>query len=266
MHGKIGIIGGSGLDDPGLLKGARTISVKTPYGSPSSKLTVGSIDGAGVVILARHGKDHSIYPTGVNYRANIYALKKAGCTRILATTAVGSLRERIKPGHLVFVDQFIDNTKHRTLTFNDEKVIHTPMAEPFCADLRRTLVECARRLKLAHHAKGTVVTIEGPRFSTRAESHMFRAWGADVINMSTVPEVILAREAGICYQTIAMSTDYDCWKVGEEPVTWDMIVKIMNKNAENVKKLLLAAIGRIDCGGRGCACHGGTGGEETNAH
>jgi len=247
---KIGIIGGSGLDDPQLLKNKKEKKVKTPYGSPSSALTFGKIDGTDVVILARHGKKHSIYPTGVNFRANISALKKEGCTHILATTAVGSLREKIKPGDLVFVDQFIDFTKHRNLTFHDKKVVHTPMAEPFCADLRKLLVSSAKELKLRHHNAGTVITIEGPRFSTKAESHMFRMFGADVINMSTVPEVILAREAGICYQSIAMSTDYDCWKEGEEPVTWEMILKIMHQNSENVKKLLVRTISKIkstDC-------------------
>lgn len=242
---KVGIIGGSGMDDPGLMKDIKEKKVKTPYGSPSSALTTGKIGGMETVILARHGKDHSIYPTGVNFRANIHALKKEGCTHILATTAVGSLREKIRPGDLVFTDQFIDFTKHRPLTFHDEKVIHTPMSEPFCKYLRSLLVESAKELKLRHHKAGTVVTIEGPRFSTKAESHMFRMLGADVINMSTVPEVILAREIGICYQTIAMSTDYDCWKEGEEPVTWEMILSIMNKNAENVKKLLLKTISKI---------------------
>ncbi|MGC2061359.1 MAG: S-methyl-5'-thioadenosine phosphorylase [Thermodesulfovibrionales bacterium] len=242
---KIGIIGGSGLDDPQLLKSKKEKKVKTPYGSPSSELTVGKIDETDVVILARHGKKHSIYPTGVNFRANVSALKKEGCTHILATTAVGSLREKIKPGDLVFVDQFIDFTRHRNLTFHDKKVVHTPMAEPFCADLRKILVSSAKELKLRHHNGGTVITIEGPRFSTKAESHMFRMFGADVINMSTVPEVILAREAGICYQSIAMSTDYDCWKEGEESVTWEMILAIMNKNSENVKRLLVSAISRI---------------------
>jgi 5'-methylthioadenosine phosphorylase len=242
---KIGIIGGSGLDDPKLMKDKKEKKVKTPYGNPSSSLTIGKIDDVDTVVLARHGKGHSIYPTGVNYRANIYALKKEGCTHILATTAVGSLREKIKPGDLVFVDQFIDYTKHRTLTFHDEKVIHTPMAEPFCKDLRSLLSKSAKELKLRHHPKGTVITIEGPRFSTKAESHMFRSFGADVINMSTVPEVILAREVGICYQTVAMSTDYDCWKEGEEPVTWEMILSIMKRNAENVKKLLLKTISKI---------------------
>lgn len=243
---KVGIIGGSGLDDPDLVRDVRLKNVKTPYGEPSSPLTIGKIAGVDTVILARHGKDHSIYPTGVNFRANIHALKKEGCTHILATTAVGSLREKIRPGDFVLVDQFIDFTKRRPLTFHDEKVIHTPMSEPFCGKLRLLLSKVAKELKLKHHVGGTVVTIEGPRFSTKAESYMFRKLGADVINMSTVPEVALAREAGICYQTIAMSTDYDCWKVGEEPVTWDMIVSVMNRNARNVKKLIIKAISRID--------------------
>ena len=242
---KVGIIGGSGLDDPRLMKNIKEKRVKTPYGTPSSPLTIGKISDVPTVILARHGKAHSIYPTGVNYKANIHALKKEGCTHILATTAVGSLREKIRPGDLVFVDQFIDHTKHRPLTFHDEKVIHTPMAEPFCPQLRSLLVASAAELKFRHHKKGTVITIEGPRFSTKAESHMFRSFGADVINMSTVPEVILARELGICYQTIAMSTDYDCWKEGEEPVTWEMILAIMGKNADNVKKLLVKTVSKI---------------------
>jgi 5'-methylthioadenosine phosphorylase len=254
MRIKVAIIGGSGMDDPKLMKDIKEKTVRTPYGKPSSPLTIGRINGVETVILARHGKDHSIYPTGVNFRANIYALKKVGCTHILATTAVGSLRGKIKPGDFVFVDQFIDYTKHRPLTFHDEKVIHTPMSEPFCKNLRALLIESAKELKLRHHKKGTVVTIEGPRFSTKAESHMFRKLGADVINMSTVPEVILAREAGICYQAIAMSTDYDCWKEDEEPVTWDMIVERMTKNADNMKKLLLKTIPKInhiDCHCRG---------------
>jgi len=247
---RVGIIGGSGMDDPRLMKDMKEKKVKTGYGSPSSPLTIGRIDGVDTVVLARHGKDHSIYPTGVNFKANLFALKEEGCTHILATTAVGSLRGKIKPGDLVFVDQFIDFTKHRALTFHDEKVIHTPMSEPFCRSLRSLLIDSAKELSLAYHKKGTVITIEGPRFSTKAESHMFRAWGADVINMSTVPEVILARELGICYQTIAMSTDYDCWKEGEDPVTWEMILSIMKNNAENVRKLLLKTIRKIkntDC-------------------
>lgn len=251
---RIGVVGGSGLDDPKLMKDIREKSVRTPYGKPSSKLTMGKVAGVETVVLARHGRGHTIYPTGVNFRANIYALKKAGCTHILATTAVGSLRAKIRPGDLVFVDQFIDMTKHRPLTFHDEKVIHTPMAEPFCAELRGLLSKTAKELKLRHHKKGTVVTIEGPRFSTKAESRMWRLLGADVINMSTVPEVILARELGMCYQSIAMSTDYDCWKEEEEPVTWDMIVATMKRNADNVRNLLMKVIPKIK--NTGCECGG----------
>ncbi len=251
---KVGIIGGSGMDDPKLVKDKKEKKVKTPYGNPTSPLTIGTISGVDVVILARHGKKHSVYPTGVNYRANIHALQKEGCTHILATTAVGSLREKIKPGNFVFIDQFIDFTKHRPLTFHVKKVIHTPMSNPFCEGLRALLNASAKELRLKHHKKGTIVTIEGPRFSTIAESHMFRKLGADVINMSTVPEVILAREVGICYQSIAMSTDYDCWKEDEEPVTWEMILSIMNKNAANVKKLILKTISKFKTGKIECKC------------
>jgi 5'-methylthioadenosine phosphorylase len=251
---KIGIIGGSGMDDPKLMKDKRERAVRTPYGQPSSKIAEGTIEGVPVAVLARHGKDHSIYPTGVNFRANIHALKSLGCTHVIATTAVGSLRAKIKPGHIVLPDQFIDFTKLRVLTFHDKPpVVHTPMGDPFCENLRTLLVRKAKGLKLRHHAKGTVVTIEGPRFSTRAESHMYRALGADIINMSTVPEAPLAREAGLCYAAVAMSTDYDCWKDDEAHVTWEIIVEIMKKNADNVNALLLAAIPEI----KATACPGG---------
>jgi len=239
---KIGIIGGSGLDDPKIMKDYDEIDGNTPYGKPSSKLTRGKIGGVDVVILARHGTDHSIMPTKVNYRANVLSLKDEGCTHILATTAVGSLREEIKPGNIVFPDQFIDFTKHRNLTFYEEKVIHTPMSEPFDKNVRDILCQTCDQLGFAYNRDKVVVTIEGPRFSTRAESHMFRMWGADVINMSTVPEVILASEVGIPYQTIAMSTDYDCWKADEEPVTFEMILERMKENSEKVKMLLIEAI------------------------
>jgi 5'-methylthioadenosine phosphorylase len=244
---KIGLIGGTGFDDHDLLEEEEEKFVDTPYGEPTSPLKTGTIGGVKIVLLARHGKDHSIYPTGVNYRANIYALKHEGCSHIIATTAVGSLREKIRPGDLVFPDQFIDFTRHRALTFHDrDEVVHTSMSEPFCPNLRSLLVRKSEELGLNHHAKGTIITIEGPRFSTKAESHMFRGFGADVINMSTVPEVILAREVGICYQTVAMATDYDCWKEDEEPVVWDMIVSIMKKNAENVIQLVLKALPEIE--------------------
>ena len=243
---KVGIIGGSGLDDPNLLKDYEETTLKTKYGNPSSAIVTGTIKGMEVAILARHGRDHSIYPSGVNYRANIWALKEIGCNHIIATTAVGSLRDEIHPGHLVFPDQFIDFTKKREYTFFDkDKVIHTPMADPFSETLRDHLIESAKILGLNYHPKGTVITIEGPRFSTRAESHMFRMIGADVINMSTVPEVSLAKELGIEYASIAMSTDYDCWKENEESVTFEMVMETMKKNSENVKKLIVETIQKI---------------------
>ena len=243
---KIGIIGGSGLEDPKIIDGAHEVSVSTEFGNPSSQLTVGKIKGIDVAILARHGRKHSIIPSNVNYRANIAALKEQGCTHIIGTTACGSLKEEIKPGHFVFCDQFIDRTAKRHQTFYDAgKVCHIPMAEPFCPKLRSVLAESARSLNMDFHAKGTVITIEGPRFSTKAESHLFRQWNADVINMSTVPEAVLAREAGLCYAIIAMSTDYDCWKEHGEGVSIDMILKTMHQNAENVKKLILNIIPKI---------------------
>jgi 5'-methylthioadenosine phosphorylase len=243
---KVGIIGGSGLDNPDILKDAKEIGVETPYGPPTSALTCGAIGGSDVVIIARHGKDHSIYPTKVNFRANIWALKEQGCTHILAATAVGSLREEIAPGHLVFPNQFIDHTRKRAVTFFDaSEVVHTSMADPFCQNLIELLSSSAEGLSLKYHKNKTVITIEGPRFSTRAESHMYRSWNADVINMSTVPEVCLAREKKMHYAAIAMSTDYDCWHEEEEPVTWQMIVETMKKNADNVINLFLHVIPKL---------------------
>ncbi|MGA1868132.1 MAG: S-methyl-5'-thioadenosine phosphorylase [bacterium] len=244
---KIGLLGGSGFDDSRLIENIEQVEVSTPFGLPSDKLTIGNFEGIDLVILARHGKGHTIYPTGVNYRANIWAMKELGVTHIIATTAVGSLREKIAPGHLVLPDQFIDRTTKRHSTFYEKDTIcHIPMAEPFCPKLRGILKETADSLSLTCYEKGTVITIEGPRFSTKAESYMFRSWGADIINMSTVPEVVLAREAGICYVTVAMSTDYDCWHESKEPVTWEMVMKVMGENVSHVKELFFASIKRID--------------------
>lgn len=245
---KIGIIGGSGLDDPDILKNVEEIDIITLYGKPSSTYKIGKIDGIDVVLLARHGRKHEIPPSQVNYRANIYALKKLGCTHILATTACGSLKKEINRGHLVILNQFIDFTRHRKITFYERFIDgpkHTPMANPFDENLRNVLIRACKELKLVHHKKGTVITIEGPRFSTRAESKMFQSWGADVINMSVAPECILANEIGIPYAAIAMATDYDSWLETEESVTWEQILKIFNKNANNVKKLLLKTISKI---------------------
>lgn len=249
MMVKIGIIGGSGLDDPDILQDAKETEVETPYGKPTSAIKQGKIRGIDVVLLARHGREHTVPPTQVNFRANIYALKKAGCTHILATTAVGSLREKIGRGHLVIVDQFIDFTRHRPISFHEEfkphKPVHAPMAEPFDKSMRDILSEKCKELGLTHHEKGTVITIEGPRFSTRAESHMFRQWGADVINMSIAPEAVLANEIGIPYAAVAMSTDYDCWREGEEAVTWEEVLRVFKQNVEKVTSLLTETIPEV---------------------
>jgi 5'-methylthioadenosine phosphorylase len=245
---KIGIIGGSGLDNPDILSHGERHLVNTMYGDTSSPLTVGRIGDVEVVLIARHGHQHIHTPTGVNYRANIHALKQHGCTHILATTACGSLRAEIKRGDFVVLDQFIDFTRHRKITFHDEFIpgaenaVHTPMADPFDDDLRTKLIATCRELDIPHHEHGTVVTIEGPRFSTRAESNMFRLWGADVINMSIAPEVILANEAGIPYAAVAMATDYDCWKTDEPPVDWPEILKIFKENVSHVTALLTTVI------------------------
>ncbi|MFA5021678.1 MAG: S-methyl-5'-thioadenosine phosphorylase [Patescibacteria group bacterium] len=251
---KIGIIGGSGLDDPKLLSDFKDLEIDTPFGKPTSLLTCGKLNGIDVCIIARHGKEHKIPPTAVNFRANIQALKDQGCNYIIATTACGSLRQEINRGHVVIPDQFIDFTRHRAVTFFEEfpggagNAKHTPMADPFSKDLRKLLIESCKKLNIAHHDKGTVVTIEGPRFSTRAESHMFRSWGGDIINMSIAPEAILANEAGIPYAAIAMSTDYDCWKKDEKPVTWEEILEIFEKNVNNVKRVLIETISKIGKG------------------
>lgn len=242
---KVGIIGGSGLDDPDILKNAQSVAIKTPFGDPSSMLKVGQIEGMDAVILARHGVKHQYSPTQVNNRANIMALKEIGVTHIIATTACGSLKQEIGRGHLVILDQFIDLTRFRKNTFHDsfeDGPIHTSMAEPFDKFLRSKLYETARAKGLDVHEKGCVVTIEGPRFSTIAESNMFRIWGADVVNMSTAPEAMLANEAQIPYAAVAMSTDYDCWKQDEAPVTWDEILEVFNRNADNVLELLIDTI------------------------
>lgn len=247
---KVAIIGGSGLEDPDILKSPEAMKVDTPYGEPTSELTCGKIGNTNVVILSRHGKKHTIPPTQVNNRANIWALKEQGCDFILATTACGSLREEIDRGHFVILDQFIDFTRHRKTTFFDEfkpgEMKHTPMADPFNTSLRNALIQSAGQLSLNFHKKGTVISIEGPRFSTRAESNMFRMWGADVINMSVAPEVILANEIEIPYAAVAMSTDYDCWKTDEKPVTWEQVLEIFNQNVHNVIDLLLATLQKIE--------------------
>ena len=246
---KIAIIGGSGLENPAILKNATELKVETPYGPTTSDFKCGLINGREVAILSRHGRQHTIPPTQVNNRANIWAIREIGCTHILATTACGSLRQEIGRGDFVVLDQFIDFTRHRPITFFEafepHEMKHTPMADPFDGFLRSKIIETGHELKMKFFETGTVVTIEGPRFSTRAESNMFRLWGADVINMSTAPEAILANELGIPYSAIAMSTDYDCWKTDEAPVTWGDVLKVFNQNVCHVIDLLVHTIGKI---------------------
>lgn len=247
---KLGIIGGSGLEKLNLFKDYQKIEVSNKYGSPSSPLISGKINETEIVIISRHGVNHSIPPTQVNNRANIIALKEAGCTHIIATTACGSLKEEIEPEHMVVPDQFIDFTRHRAVTFFDKfengEINHTQMADPFDEKLRNLFIKNAKSLGFNIHNKGTIITIEGPRFSTRAESKMFIQWGADLINMSTAPEAILANEAGIPYAAIALSTDYDCWKTDTEAVSWESVLAVFNKNVNNVTQLLLKCIDNIN--------------------
>ena len=245
----VGIIGGSGLDNPDIFSNPRDKKTTTPYGDPSSALKHGTIDGVEVILLARHGREHTIPPTQVNYRANIAALKAAGCTHIVATTAVGSLREEIRRGDLIIIDQFIDFTKQRKMSYHESFEPHNPvhcaMADPYDSTLRKILINKCMILGFPFHDHGTVITIEGPRFSTRAESHMFRTLGADIINMSIATETVLANEIGIPYAAVAMSTDYDSWRSDEEPVSWEAILKVFNENAARVTTLLKNVIPEI---------------------
>ncbi|MCF8372248.1 MAG: S-methyl-5'-thioadenosine phosphorylase [Bacteroidales bacterium] len=245
---KIGIIGGSGLDDPKLIKNSSEIDVYTKYGRPSCKIREGYINGVDIALISRHGRFHQIPPTQVNNRANLLALKEIGVTHILATSAVGSLREEIGRGHFVFVDQFIDFTKHRISTFHDDftgGMKHISMAEPFDAGLRKKMIETSIELGYTTHNRGTVITIEGPRFSTKAESAMFRLLNADVINMSTAPEASLANELGIPYALVAVSTDYDCWKDDENPVSFEEVLTVFEQNVKRVKTLLISTISSL---------------------
>ncbi len=246
---KVAIIGGSGLENPERVQHLESINVETPFGNPSSNFRVGKVGNVEVVVLSRHGRNHSTPPSQVNNRANIWAIKELGCTHILATTACGSLREEIKRGDIVILDQFIDFTKHRKNTFHEiflhGEIKHTQMGDPFDHKLCEKLIQISDELNLSYHKKGTVITIEGPRFSTRAESNMFRSWGADVINMSIAPECILANEIGIPYAAIALSTDYDCWKTDETEVSWEEVLKVFNENVEKVIDLLMKTIPAI---------------------
>ena len=245
---KVGIIGGTGLNDPKILLDKIEKKVTTPYGEPSSALTIGKIDGVDVVVLARHGSKHGINPSQINYRANIHALKEEGCNFILGTNACGSLRAEYKKGDLCVVDQFIDRTFKRENSFynglpsDPEGVLHIPMGDPFCEPTRKVMIEAIKELGFEFHEKGTIVINEGPRFSSRAESKMFRIWGGDLIGMTIVPEVCLAKEAGMSYTSVCMVTDYDAWKEDEPPVTTEEVLSILKSNADKAKQVLIKTV------------------------
>lgn len=249
----IGIIGGSGLYEIGL-ENSKEIDIETPFGKPSDKIVVGELKGVKYAFLPRHGRGHRIMPTEINFRANIYALKTLGVKRILSISAVGSMKEEIPPGCLVLPDQFIDFTKGRKSTFfGDGIVAHVSMAEPVCPAflniIKKTIVSMGYSLKVG----GTYICIEGPQFSTKAESFLWRSMGVDIIGMTNMPEAKLAREAEMCYVTLALATDYDCWHQVEEAVNVETIIKILNENVEKSKNIIktipkfINEIGHCDC-------------------
>ncbi len=238
---KIGVIGGSGLYS--LFDSKDVKKIDTPFGSPSDAYTIGHIQGQEVVFLPRHGSTHHCLPTEVNYRANIYGFKKLGVTRILSMGAVGSLKKELKPRDVVIVDQFFDRTSKRPQTFfGNGFVAHVSLGDPVCPDLRRHLIALSKKLPGTIHPRGTYVNMEGPQFSTRAESNVYRQMGFDVIGMTNMSEARLAREAEICYATLAFVTDYDCWHEEEEQVTTDAVLKVLRDNAEKFKQIVASAV------------------------
>jgi 5'-methylthioadenosine phosphorylase len=242
----IGIIGGSGIYDIEGLEGATWRRVHTPWGAPSDELLEGWLDGVRCVFLPRHGRGHRLSPTHLNYRANIDALKRCGCTDVVSLSAVGSLREDLPPGHFVIVDQFIDRSFAREKSFFGEGcVAHVSVADPVCPRLGDALEAAAQRLGLPHRRGGTYLVMEGPQFSTRAESELYRSWGCHVIGMTNMPEAKLAREAELCYATVAMVTDFDCWHPQHEQVSVDMVVKVLIANAARARALVRAVVPAI---------------------
>ncbi len=252
----LGVIGGSGLYRIEGIKILKEEKIETPYGSPSDNLVFGEMEGRKIVFLPRHGRGHRITPSEINFAANVYALKTAGVKKIISVSAVGSLKEDIKPGDMVAVDQFFDFTKNRKNTyFGNGVVAHASMAEPVCPYLRKTIIDSCGALGINCHKGGTYICIEGPQFSTRAESLFFRKNGFDVIGMTNATEAKFAREAQLCYSTIAMSTDYDCWHEEEENVTAEIILKTLNENAEKAKNIIKHTLKTIDFEERECSCH-----------
>ncbi|MBU1078475.1 MAG: S-methyl-5'-thioadenosine phosphorylase [Spirochaetes bacterium] len=253
---RIGIIGGSGVYEMEELIVIDEVGVKTPFGDPSDKILIGKFgEGENIAFLPRHGKGHRYLPTEVNSKANIYALKSLGVEHIVGVSAVGSLKEEIPPGDIIIPDQIIDRTKSRPNSYFGEGIAgHVSFAEPFCEDLRQILLKEIKELGYSLHDKGTYVCMEGPLFSTKAESHLYRSWGASLIGMTALPEAKLAKEAEICYTTMALATDYDCWRESEEVVSVEMVIKTMHENVKKAKNIIKNMIYKIPRE-RKCSCH-----------
>jgi 5'-methylthioadenosine phosphorylase len=251
---EVGIIGGTGLYEMEGFTDVHEVEVETPFGPPSDSLMVGSLEGQRVAFLPRHGRGHRILPHELNFRANVFAMKKLGVSWILSVSAVGSLKERYAPLHVVVPDQFIDRTRQRKSTFFGRGLVaHVAFAHPLCPNLSQVMVEACAEAGATHHVGGTYVCMEGPQFSTLAESELYRSWGADLIGMTNLQEAKLAREAEICYATLAMVTDYDCWHPDHDAVTAEQILAILGKNAETARKVLRGSVRRLPIP-RECEC------------
>ncbi|HMS84004.1 MAG TPA: S-methyl-5'-thioadenosine phosphorylase [Nitrospira sp.] len=251
----VGVIGGSGLYEIEGLTGARSIRVRTPFGAPSDAIRVGMLEGIRVAFLSRHGQGHLLNPSDINYRANIFALKSVGVSHVISVSAVGSMKESIHPGDVVVPDQFIDLTKRRISTFFEKGIVaHVAFGEPICAELCHALRSAGERVGATLHPRGTYICMEGPQFSTKAESRLYRQWGVDVIGMTNMPEAKLAREAELCYATLALVTDYDCWHETEEAVTVEAVLDTLHRNVALAKQILRTVmpsfVNPIEC-----ACH-----------
>ena len=250
----VGVIGGSGLYQMKGLEEIREVRVSTPFGRPSDVYVRGSLDGTEVIFLPRHGRGHRWLPTEVNFRANIFGMKKLGVERIISVSAVGSLREKIAPGHVVIPDQFIDRTTQRPSTFFGRGIVaHVSLADPLCPLLSEALCRAAREERVEVHPKGTYLCMEGPQFSTRAESHLYRGWGADVIGMTNLQEAKLAREAEICFATLALATDYDCWNESAGHVEIERVLTVLRQNVELAQRIIRRVLGRLP-DVRACRC------------
>ena len=257
MVGKVGIIGGSGFYNIDGIKGIKTVKVKTPFGDPSSEYVMGILEGAEVVFLARHDKGHRVLPSEINYRANIYGMKKLGVARIISVSACGSLKEELKPLDIVVPSQFVDRTNYgREMTFFGNGIVaHIPFADPVCPHLSKELYDAGIKAGASMHLGGTYINMEGPQFSTKAESYLYRSWGMDIIGMTNLAEAKLAREAEICYATLACITDYDCWHMDQavESVSIEMIIQNLLKNVDVSKRIVKSVLPKL-AKDRVCIC------------